>query len=129
MARSSALAEMSRKTISSAPSRLVALGELHRVADVAQLHELHPLHHAAALHVEADDQPARQHASRSLGRRRRSSTTAPFVLNTAPPSTQRVAQREAERLERRLDDVVPVVAAQHAQVQRAAALSANDRIQ
>ena len=40
---------------------LVALGELHRIADVAQLHELRALHDAPALHVQADDEPPRQH--------------------------------------------------------------------
>jgi hypothetical protein len=40
---------------------LVALGEHHRIADVAQRFELHTLHDPSPGDVEADDEPARQH--------------------------------------------------------------------
>ena len=51
----SCVAVMSRKTSSSAPSRVVALGQLDRVARVAQVDEVRALDDAAAVDVQARD--------------------------------------------------------------------------
>ncbi len=41
-------------------------GLLDRIAGVAQLKEIHPLHHPAVLHVQARDHPKLQHRPTSL---------------------------------------------------------------
>ncbi len=46
------------------PLVLVAHRQLHRVAGIAQVHELHALDHAALVHVEAGDHASQQHQAR-----------------------------------------------------------------
>ena len=54
---------MSRNTTSSAPSTVVAGGQLDRIAGVAQVDEVHALDDPAAVDVEAGDHPDRAHAA------------------------------------------------------------------
>ena len=61
MSRRSWLAVMSRKTSSSAPSPIVYLRLLHRIAGVAQLEKVDPLDHPAVLHVQAGDDAFGEH--------------------------------------------------------------------
>jgi len=110
--RSSSVAEMSRKTISSAP-RLVALREFDGVADVLEILELDALTTPAPL-------TSRQGIIRleSIATSSGPSTSSRAARRRA----RRVAQREPERLEAGLVDVVVVLALHHDVVQRDARL-------
>ncbi len=61
MSRASLDAVMSRNTSSSAPCCVVALGQFHRIARVAQSDEVHALHHAAAGDIETGNNSLGQH--------------------------------------------------------------------
>ena len=54
---------------------VVPPGDLNRVARVAQVQEVRPLHHAALVHVQARDDPLRQHAQPPSAARPRNSAS------------------------------------------------------
>jgi hypothetical protein len=94
---------MSRKTSSSAPSASYRPGHLDRVAGVAQLAEVHALHDAAGVDVEAGhDTDGDAHAG----------TTPRRYLQSAGASRRRAGARQgdggrAEHHQRHGDGVVP----------------------
>ena len=61
MSRASLEAVMSRKTSSSAPCSVVAVGQFHRIAGIAQVDEVDALDHAAAGDVETGNDALGEH--------------------------------------------------------------------
>ena len=90
---------MSRKVSSSAPSRVVALRHLDRIAGVAQADEVDALDDAAVLDVEAGDDALGQHGRSSASQRSRARGSA---LTAA--SAQRVRELHRAGVQRAADD-------------------------
>src|SRR5439155_12908736 len=74
-------------------------GALHGVAGVAQRHEAHALDDAAAVHVEARDEPLREHqatASRACASVSRFSYSAlPSTTSSTPNASSRCSRRRS----------------------------------